>query len=925
MITTQYINLNMIPSGVLPILYCSQYDVGRPLGIIVYNGSGPVDLDSYAVTIEATRTDKTPITAAVTTDGNIGAFVTTATMTNKADKYPAKLVLSDSQSHRVASLAFIMCVTPKTMDENAESIEEDASLYQQYTETVQSFIASLRVDLNTEAAARRAADNTLQSNINAEASIRATQDASLQSQINQLIAPSGSAPSAAEVENARVGADGTVYSTLGDAIRTQDTQLKNALNENGIYAFTVKGGSGESWSTVEFFPEQKEYDCIIKAFTVRSALTSGYTASQVYTYANASDTTGTRVFYKSVGGFVYQDEYIHIDNKGGNIYKIVVSVRPETDTFASVYFKIDEKTDTLISDVKALDKEGLGRFTAFDFTYGDFDSSTGAPLHNNRQYRICTINLLSYKWNLKIVIASGWRVYVALYRDDGTVQSNQGWKTGTYDLKANQKFACTIARVTEDTSEVLDIHTALENVTFDSAIDSAVLRLSGVETDVTNIKQIVSSQSATYDFSDKTIGATYVGIRMPIKLLSGATYKFIITAPETDENIEYFLFYDADGKRLISTGILNGSGSRTVSFENTYGKDAVLVEMVLVKVNAQSVYAVEFVNSDNINEDIDALDARVSALESGISPESEIPEYFETNLASAIAEAQTAMLSASINGETFVFLSDIHWENNEKHSPALIKAVTDALPIENTFYGGDTFNGGTQEKVIGIMNDVRQKFTAASPHFLSVYGNHDGNQLDGGTAFTHNEFYTLMQKQADYYVEYEAPCYYYMDNEATKTRFIVLDSRTGTPSTASAQISWLQSITSAAPAGWHFLVFVHVIYYPGEGGAYDDPTTWIMSPFMTDVCTALDAVNTAGGKKVEAIFGGHCHIDYNGQTSGGIPIVMIDCDTRQTVSGNPQSAGTIGEQCLDIVTVNYSAEEIHCARIGRGASRTITY
>ena len=463
-------------------------------------------------------------------------------------------------------------------------------------------------------------------------------------------------------------------------------------------------------------------------------------------------------------------------------------------------------------------------------------------------------------------------------------------------------------------------------IPYDTAVDYVVREtIDGIEQTVDGIEQTVMNQSATYDFSDKTIGATYVGIKMPIKLLSGATYKFIITAPETDENTEYFLFYDADNNRLIPSGIFSGSGSRTVTFENAYGKDAVLVEMVLAKVNAQSVYTVEFVNSDNINKDIDALDARVTVLENGSSPEMEIPEYFEANLASAISEAQTAMLSASINGETFVFLSDVHWENNEKHSPALVKAVTDALPIENTFYGGDTFNGGTQETIIGYMNDVRQKFTAASPHFLSVYGNHDGNQLDGGTAFQHDEFYTLLQKQSDYYVNYEAPCYYYMDNEATKTRFIVLDSRTGTPSTASAQISWLQSITANTPVGWHFIVFVHVIYYPGEGGAYDDPTTWVMSPFMTNVCTALDAVNTAGGKKVEAIFGGHCHIDYNSQTSGGIPIVMIDCDTKQTVSGNPQTAGTTGEQCLDIVTVNYSAEEIHCARIGRGVSRTINY
>lgn len=155
MINTQYINLNMIPSGVMPVLYCSQYDVGRPLGMVVYNGGEAVDLDTYTCTIEATRTDGTAITSAVTTSDNIGVFVTTATMTNQADQYPAKLVLFDSNSRRVASLAFVMVVTPKTMDENAESIEEDASLYQQYTGTVQTLIADIRTqltDLNNQTA-----------------------------------------------------------------------------------------------------------------------------------------------------------------------------------------------------------------------------------------------------------------------------------------------------------------------------------------------------------------------------------------------------------------------------------------------------------------------------------------------------------------------------------------------------------------------------------------------------------------------------------------------------------------------------------------------------------------------------------------------------------------------------------------------------
>lgn len=68
------------------------------------------------------------------------------------------------------------------------------------------------------------------------------------------------------------------------------------------------------------------------------------------------------------------------------------------------------------------------------------------------------------------------------------------------------------------------------------------------------------------------------------------------------------------------------------------------------------------------------------------------------------------------------------------------------------------------------MNEVREKFTEASPHFLAVYGNHDDNHLDGGIVFTQDVFYPLMQKHAADYVEYEAPCYYYMDSEATRTR-----------------------------------------------------------------------------------------------------------------------------------------------------------
>lgn len=83
----------------------------------------------------------------------------------------------------------------------------------------------------------------LQSDFALESAARASADAALGTRIDQIVAPSGEAPSAAEVTDARIGNDGITYSSLGTATRSQFNDSNNAIG-NISDAF-ISGGDYE--------------------------------------------------------------------------------------------------------------------------------------------------------------------------------------------------------------------------------------------------------------------------------------------------------------------------------------------------------------------------------------------------------------------------------------------------------------------------------------------------------------------------------------------------------------------------------------------------------------------------------------------------------------------------------------------------------
>lgn len=105
--------------------------------------------------------------------------------------------------------------------------------------TVQAAIDEVNSSLESETSARQSAVNMLQSNLSTEISARTSEDALINTRIDQIVAPTGEAPNPAEITDARIGADGVTYSTLGNAIREQNINMSDAINncsfiENGL-------------------------------------------------------------------------------------------------------------------------------------------------------------------------------------------------------------------------------------------------------------------------------------------------------------------------------------------------------------------------------------------------------------------------------------------------------------------------------------------------------------------------------------------------------------------------------------------------------------------------------------------------------------------------------------------------------------------
>lgn len=306
--------------------------------------------------------------------------------------------------------------------------------------------------------------------------------------------------------------------------------------------------------------------------------------------------------------------------------------------------------------------------------------------------------------------------------------------------------------------------------------------------------------------------------------------------------------------------------------------------------------------------------------------ENKLPYVFETQYETAKETIRNNQLSAGKNGETFVWLSDLHWDYNFQNSPKIVRHIVNDMSIRNVILTGDYIAGGDHDENIELLRNCVESFDIKGAKTFKTVGNHDYNIIgatDPTHYFTENEREAVIMGNIDESAVFGDSCYYYVDIQKSRTRMIFLD--TGDNYTFDdVQSAWLTDTLNNTPDGYRILVFQHILY---EATAWEKPLLekLYLSSQGRIITAKCDEHNAKGGTQVIAIFTGHIHYDHNATTTGGIPIITIDTDGRHSYGDIAVTRNTVNSQCMDVVTVDYDNRKISCVRIGRGSDRVINY
>lgn len=152
--TSQTINLDLIPQGIPPVIYVSQYDKGQTwLFNVLKDGSAFAIPSGSTVTIQGTKSDSTGFQYSCTYSGSVVTATEQQQMTAFAGDVPTEIRITNGND-LIGSLNFIIRVEPAALSDDTvisetelpliEQAIEDLPLVEQYKEDAEAWANGTR-------------------------------------------------------------------------------------------------------------------------------------------------------------------------------------------------------------------------------------------------------------------------------------------------------------------------------------------------------------------------------------------------------------------------------------------------------------------------------------------------------------------------------------------------------------------------------------------------------------------------------------------------------------------------------------------------------------------------------------------------------------------------------------------------------------
>lgn len=233
--------------------------------------------------------------------------------------------------------------------------------------------------------------------------------------------------------------------------------------------------------------------------------------------------------------------------------------------------------------------------------------------------------------------------------------------------------------------------------------------------------------------------------------------------------------------------------------------------------------------------------------------------YFENGYMQGKVEYIRELIKrTAANGDAFMFITDEHWEMNAKQSPKLANYLSETTGINKIFSGGDRVDHGYD---ISVAREFMKAL--GNDNYFPAAGNHDFGDYGDESLLYASSFMHLSQKSNVTWGD-EGSLYYYVQDDAKKIRYIVLQAFEPNPTKEGLnvtveyndeQIEWFKNEALNVDEGYTILIFSHVFLY-----GYDSSQEFMIPTTFKGYSEMYDAVADYDGKgEIAAVLQGHFH------------------------------------------------------------------